>query len=126
MTDTQAVTCPLCQRPLDGKVTCHHLSYGQKIETRRFTGRCMLIIAPSLACPAARSMCALTKLPVAKAGIAARCLCVFITPRYQSKETEYAESFGSCVTRVKPSWWAWAMRRRSKGSLWCRGKLSKA
>jgi hypothetical protein len=43
-------------------------SYGQKIETFRFTGRCMLIIAPSLACPAARSMCTLTRLPVAKAG----------------------------------------------------------
>jgi len=82
--------------------------YGQKIETRRFTGRCMLIIAPSLACPIARSMCSNK------------------ATRYQSKETGYAESFGSCVTRVKPSWWAWAMRRRSKGSLWCRGKLSKA
>jgi hypothetical protein len=33
MTDTQAVTCPLCRRPLDGKVTRHHLypqKYGRK------------------------------------------------------------------------------------------------
>jgi hypothetical protein len=29
MTDTHAVTCPLCRRPLDGKVTRHHL-YPQK------------------------------------------------------------------------------------------------
>jgi hypothetical protein len=48
----------------------------------------MLIIAPSLACPAAHRMCALTRLLIAKTGIAARFLCVFITPRYQSKETE--------------------------------------
>jgi selenocysteine lyase/cysteine desulfurase len=35
----------------------------------------------------------------------------------------YAASCGSCVTGVKPSWWAGAMRSRSKGSLQCRGKL---
>ena len=33
MTDMQCVTCPLCRRPLDGKVTRHHLypqKYGKK------------------------------------------------------------------------------------------------
>ncbi|MDQ3830375.1 MAG: HNH endonuclease [Candidatus Tectomicrobia bacterium] len=33
MTDTQPVTCPLCRRPLVGKVTRHHLypqKYGRK------------------------------------------------------------------------------------------------
>ena len=49
-----------------------------------------------------------------------------LKPCYQSTGMEYAENFGSCVTTVKPSWCAWAMRRRSKGSLWCRGKLSRA
>src|ERR1700752_2577583 len=34
MTDTQAVTCPLCQRPLDDKVTRHHL-YPQKIGRKK-------------------------------------------------------------------------------------------
>jgi hypothetical protein len=32
-TETQPVTCPLCRRPLDGKVTRHHLypqKYGRK------------------------------------------------------------------------------------------------
>jgi hypothetical protein len=29
MTQTQAVMCPLCRRPLDGKVTRHH-RYSQK------------------------------------------------------------------------------------------------
>lgn len=54
------------------------------------------------------------------------CLYVFIKPRDQSKNMEYADSGGSCVTRVKPAWWAWAMSRQSKGSLWCRSKLSRA
>jgi hypothetical protein len=33
MIDMQSVTCPLCRRPLDGKVTRHHLypqKYGRK------------------------------------------------------------------------------------------------
>jgi hypothetical protein len=33
MTDTQPILCPLCRRPLDGKVTRHHLypqKYGRK------------------------------------------------------------------------------------------------
>ena len=34
MTDTQAVTCPLCRRPLDGKVTRHHL-YPQKFGRKK-------------------------------------------------------------------------------------------
>jgi hypothetical protein len=34
MTDTQVVTCPLCQRPLDGTVTRHHL-YPQKFGRKK-------------------------------------------------------------------------------------------
>jgi hypothetical protein len=36
MTETQPVTCPLCRRPLEGRVTRHHL-YPQKYG-RRITG----------------------------------------------------------------------------------------
>src|ERR687892_345535 len=57
--------------------------YGQKIETCRFTGRCMLLIAPSLACPAARSMCTLTRVPVAKAG-KGRYWCTFLMRLHQA------------------------------------------
>ena len=39
-------------------------------------------------------ICAPPRLPVAKAGL---------KPCYQSKGMEYAENFGSCVTKVKPS-----------------------
>jgi hypothetical protein len=34
MTETQPVTCPLCRRPLDGKVTRHHL-YPQKFGRKK-------------------------------------------------------------------------------------------
>jgi hypothetical protein len=65
-------------------------AYGQKIETCRFTGRCMLLIAPSLACPAARSMCTLTRLPVAKAG-KGRHWCTFLMRLHQALLPEQSD-----------------------------------
>jgi hypothetical protein len=90
--------------------------YGQKIEctnSQDVTG----VPLPRLRLVRSRVIWAPPGLPIAKAGP---------KPCYQRTGMEYAENCGSCVTMVKPSWCAWAMRRRSKGSLWCRGKLSKA